>query len=347
MGEVLNKSVLKWITQHVEACPTCDLTPVFKDYEKHHAEIQKAGDAKIEKKIQPKPAAADPPKAEPFKPGFFGLTAPTSKPESKETFSFGSSNNGKPKEETKSALGSFSFGAKKEETVKESSTDSSDSNSVEKPVNFGFGGGKSSTAFAPVFGKTSEAGEAKPFSFGSGSAASAASGLFSTAAANTTFGTGTFSFGGGGVSASVSKPSDSASAAGGGGEEADDDAPPVNEFTQVQETDSLYSTKCKLYFKKEASYQEKGVGMLYIKSLEDGGGTQLLIRADTNLGNILLNVRLQAGMSASKLQDKNISLICVPNPPINPKKPDDKPVAMLIKVKNAEIADELLTQIKS
>lgn len=42
--------------------------------------------------------------------------------------------------------------------------------------------------------------------------------------------------------------------------------------------------RCKLFYKKEAEFKEKGVGTLHLKLTEEGK-TQLIIRADTNLGN--------------------------------------------------------------
>lgn len=41
--------------------------------------------------------------------------------------------------------------------------------------------------------------------------------------------------------------------------------------------------RCKLFYKKDAEFKEKGVGTLHLKQTEEAR-TQLLIRADTNLG---------------------------------------------------------------
>lgn len=41
--------------------------------------------------------------------------------------------------------------------------------------------------------------------------------------------------------------------------------------------------RCKLFYKKDAEFKEKGVGTLHLK-LTELGKTQLIIRADTNLG---------------------------------------------------------------
>jgi len=39
--EALNTGVIQWIQDHVDKVPTCDLTPVFKDYMKHIKDIEK------------------------------------------------------------------------------------------------------------------------------------------------------------------------------------------------------------------------------------------------------------------------------------------------------------------
>ena len=137
---------------------------------------------------------------------------------------------------------------------------------------------------------------------------------------------------------------------------------------------SLFS-RCKLFFKKGESWQDKGVGNLHLKPCD--GKTQLLIRADTNLGesqntliivygviicccsvtsvllsyvftagNILLNILLTSSVPASRQGKNNVLLVCVPNPPLDEKKPDDTTaVSMLIRVKAAADADELLEKI--
>lgn len=44
----------------------------------------------------------------------------------------------------------------------------------------------------------------------------------------------------------------------------------------------LFSIRCKLFYKKDNSYAEKGVGTLHLKKINDK--TQVVIRADTSLG---------------------------------------------------------------
>lgn len=59
---------------------------------------------------------------------------------------------------------------------------------------------------------------------------------------------------------------------------------------------AVFFLQVKLFYKKQGGtdknqYADKGVGFLHVKKL-DGGGYQLLVRAQTTLGNVLLNVRL-------------------------------------------------------
>ena len=54
--------------------------------------------------------------------------------------------------------------------------------------------------------------------------------------------------------------------------------------------------------------------MLHLKKV-DGGKTQLLVRAETNLGNILLNILVNDQMNIDKRKN-NIQFGCIPNPPI-------------------------------
>lgn len=128
------------------------------------------------------------------------------------------------------------------------------------------------------------------------------------------------------------------------GEEEDEDTPPKVEIKQVTEDDALFSKKCKLFYKKEGNYVEKGLGMLYLKSA-DNGKTQLLMRADTNLGNILLNILLSDQLHNSKVKN-NVMLYCVPNPPVDPKADATTPVQMLFRVKTEEDAYELNSKLE-
>ncbi|NWI58174.1 NUP50 protein, partial [Calyptomena viridis] len=123
-----------------------------------------------------------------------------------------------------------------------------------------------------------------------------------------------------------------------GGEE-EEEEPPKVVVNEVKEDDAFYSKKCKLFYKKDNEFKEKGVGTLHLKPAGNEK-TQLLVRADTNLGNILLNVLIPPKMPCTRTGKNNVLIVCVPNPPIDEKNPA-VPVTMLIRVKTSEDADEL------
>ncbi|XP_039091270.1 nuclear pore complex protein Nup50 [Hyaena hyaena] len=124
-----------------------------------------------------------------------------------------------------------------------------------------------------------------------------------------------------------------------GGDEEENDEPPKVVVTEVKEEDAFYSKKCKLFYKKDNEFKEKGVGTLHLKPTANQK-TQLLVRADTNLGNILLNVLIPPNMPCTRTGRNNVLIVCVPNPPIDEKNAT-VPVTMLIRVKTGEDADEL------
>lgn len=141
------------------------------------------------------------------------------------------------------------------------------------------------------------------------------------------------------ASAPIEKPADTGTAT-----EESEYVPPKNDFISVKEEDAFYSKRCKLFYKKDDSFVERGVGILHLKPLD--GKTQLLIRADTSLGNILLNIVLSASLPMSRTGKNNVLLVCVPNPPVDPKGKDSKKaIPMLIRVKTSGDADELLEML--
>merc|ERR1712059_180336 len=107
----------------------------------------------------------------------------------------------------------------------------------------------------------------------------------------------------------------------------------------TDETDSLYSKKCKLFYKKGEAYVERGLGHIHLKQTEDGR-LQVVVRADTSLGNILLNIVMSSNVPMQRQGKNNLLLVCVPNPPLD-SKGEVEPIPFLIRVKTAEDADEL------
>ncbi|KAH9502716.1 Nuclear pore complex protein Nup50 [Bulinus truncatus] len=121
--------------------------------------------------------------------------------------------------------------------------------------------------------------------------------------------------------------------------------PPKPEVKEILEEDSLFSIRCKLFHQSDGKWVDRGVGNLHLKPVEEEK-TQLLVRADTNLGNILLNILLSSSMPVNKQGKNNIVLVCIPNPPIDMKGDNTTPVPMLVRVKSEEDADALLKIIK-
>lgn len=95
-----------------------------------------------------------------------------------------------------------------------------------------------------------------------------------------------------------------------------------------------------MFVKKDSDFVERGVGTLYLKPVKDSEKTQMLVRADTNLGNILVNLLLTNGLPCQRMGKNNIMMVCLPTPE------ESKPMSMLLRVKTAEEADELLEEIK-
>ncbi|XP_052865746.1 nuclear pore complex protein Nup50 [Anopheles cruzii] len=222
---------------------------------------------------------------------------------------------------------------------------------VAKPM-FSFGSiPKESPVKLPVAAAaaTFSFGSSKPFSFGSpgtgitstpsttkSPTSSAAVSTFSPSffAGASTFGSqpsaGGFSFG------NVTKPAADTGKKdtdeGDGGEGTDE--PPKVEFTPVEEKDSVYSKRCKLFVKAAGTYSDRGVGTVHIKQVD--GKVQVLVRADTNLGNVLLNIILNESVPLQRMGKNNVMMICLPTPESKP-----PPTSVLLRVKTGPEADEL------
>ncbi|KAH8336733.1 hypothetical protein KR059_001842 [Drosophila kikkawai] len=119
----------------------------------------------------------------------------------------------------------------------------------------------------------------------------------------------------------------------------DEDKPPKVEFKQVKEDDAIYSKRCKVYIKKDSEYVDRGIGTLYLKPIIDSEKTQLVVRADTNLGNILINLILSDGMPCNRQGKNNVLMVWMPTP-------EETKATILLRVKTGEEADDLLNEIK-
>lgn len=119
--------------------------------------------------------------------------------------------------------------------------------------------------------------------------------------------------------------------------ENDEDEPPKVEFTPVVEEDHVFSKRCKVFVKKDGNFGDRGVGQLFLKPVSGSEKVQLIVRADTNLGNLLLNLILSESIPTQRMGKNNVMLVCIPTPEAKP-----PPVPILLRVKTSEEADELL-----
>ena len=113
-----------------------------------------------------------------------------------------------------------------------------------------------------------------------------------------------------------------------------------------EDDSSLLTTRAKLFYKKESEFTELGVGTLRVQSSANKT-VRLLLRNDTSLGTVLLNVRVSCDVPLSTNKN-NVLIVCTPNPPLRKgeKSGGGAPVTYLIRVKTAEQAEDLLTCIK-
>ncbi|XP_054438469.1 nuclear pore complex protein Nup50 isoform X2 [Pteronotus mesoamericanus] len=297
----LNCCVRDWIVKHVNANPLCDLTPVFRDYEKYLAGIEQqlGGDGG--------PAPARGPGKMPLDTQPPALFA-SAKSQQEPPFVFP----GDRREE----------GApeRRAEAVPENKADPSPGATS---ASFNFGKKVDGSVFRLL-----NSGPLAGFSLPSGN-----SSLFGKDSAQNKPAASPFSI------QTPERPADGGGADCKGGDEEENDEPPKVVVTEVKEEDAFYSKKCKLFYKKDNEFKEKGVGTLHLKPTANQK-TQLLVRADTNLGNILLNVLIPPNMPCTRMGKNNVLIVCVPNPPVDEKNASS-PVTMLIRVKTSEDADEL------
>jgi len=334
----LNKSLLEWCKAHLEKDPVCDFRPVFDDYKKHMDKIDKMYGHKWVDIATPSNASEEnkngTSEPEVKKPSFsFGKT--DKKETSKPSFSFGATSSEKKNDETPKPL--FSFGKTESEEKKD-------------PPKFSFGSGSSdqSKDAAPKFSFGSKSDDkkdekdepAKPaggFFANLGGSKPASSGFsFGSSSSGTSSAAFTFApTATGSAAASTTAPST---------KEDEEYVPPVAETKEFDDAkDALYQKKSKIFYLKDGNYKEIGVGLLFVKPLENDKAS-ILVRADNTLGNILLNVAIPPSPAPVKQGKNNCLLPVVPNPPIEGV---EGAVPLLIRVKTSDDADELIEIIKS
>lgn len=328
----LNESVSDWIKKHVEQTPLCILTPIFKDYEKYLKEIQDEYQGSENDKKQEDKAAVvstemktefsninDKPIATTTNSSTTGSSLFSVSPNSKSLFTPQDKNNA-----TIEKPASFSFG------VNPSSSVSSSTTKTTTGFTFGVASTSSPTTATTISSPFAIGTTSSTFSFNTNTNASATNG----SAAPFSFGIGKpFSFNSSIKQATEPKTEET-------NKEDEDDTPPKVEYTPVVEENSVYDKKCKIFVKKDGNFVDKGVGTLYIKKVEDSGKHQLLVRANTNLGTILVNLILVSAIPTQRMGKNNVMLVYIPTPDSKP-----PPTPILIRVKTSEEADELLTTL--
>ena len=64
------------------------------------------------------------------------------------------------------------------------------------------------------------------------------------------------------------------------------------------------------------------------------------------VGNILLNIQLTESIPIKRMGKNNVSLVCIPNPPMEAKSKDSTtPTMLLIRLKTGEEADEICDKL--
>ncbi|XP_066275096.1 nuclear pore complex protein Nup50-like [Branchiostoma lanceolatum] len=344
----LNLNLLQWLQKHVDNNPVCDLTPSFRDYERHLRDIE----------ARFPPATGTGTTGTDSVTGGNGVPDQTASQSGNGQLSFKFSSPPQDKTDTSAVTtNSSAFGV----TIGQSA---SSGVTIGQSTSSGVTIGQSSSPSGITIGHSSSfitgtSTAPTPFSF------SASSGGTIFGGASTTFG-GSAAFGGAAgkpaldsgfkfsttdssSSASsrfkfsfASKPSAPTSVSSDTKEE-ESYEPPKPEVKEVKEDGAFYTIRCKLFYQKDGTYKDKGVGNLHLKKTGDSK-TQLVVRADTSLGNILLNILLFPSMPVSRQGKNNVALVCVPNPPLD-EKSDPVATPMLIRVKTGEAADELCKQL--
>ncbi|XP_066586050.1 nuclear pore complex protein Nup50-like [Prorops nasuta] len=340
----LNESVAQWIKTHVDENPFCILTPIFRDYERYLKDIESEnnksnsasnslgtsksllGSKEVEEvtKLDGTLDNKDSTK-ESIKP-----VTDTEKKSEQSIFSnvntsasiFANLDKG-PAASTKSIFSTEQksdqsksiFGNTEAKSI--FGNVSSEQNPFFKKTDAKEADAKTENK-APIFSMARSA----TFSFGQSSSAN------TTAAGFSFGGNKPFTFG-----AQAVKPPETEEK---NEHEDEDDEPPKPDFKPVTEEGAVYEQRCKVFVKKDASFSERGIGNLFLKPTPNGK-TQLIVRADTALGNILLNTLLTESIPTKRMNKNTVMIVCLPMPDSNP-----PPTPILLRVKTEEQADELM-----
>lgn len=118
-----------------------------------------------------------------------------------------------------------------------------------------------------------------------------------------------------------------------------EELPPKQQDVNITEDGAVYEKKCKVYFKKNGNFVDHGVGFLFVKLVGDEQKCQVIVRANNQLANVIVNTLLNSSIPVQKTGKNNVMIICCPTP-------ESQPTSILLKVKTAEDAEELLNVLK-
>ena len=124
------------------------------------------------------------------------------------------------------------------------------------------------------------------------------------------------------------------------GEEQDKDEPeepPKFDAVQHDEPDAIFTTKCSLHNFTDGQYKKAGTGFIYIKKSDKG--PQLLIRAATTLGNVLVNTYINDSFKAEKKDKDRIQVGVIRSIGVNIAFQFSYPTADGIKTHLAKVVD--------
>ncbi|XP_078048872.1 nuclear pore complex protein Nup50 [Augochlora pura] len=355
----LNESVTQWIKSHVDANPFCILTPIFQDYEKYLKEIESKHGNESDK------TSNIPEKPQPGQSKTIDSKESVSSEKKVDTSPFGGAN---PKSLTstewkpeKSIFGNVSTDSKsifgKSEYAKDNNESifSNKEQSSDTPKSVFDTAGKLGTN--NVFGNVSS--EKNPFlnkpstdskseEQGSKEDSKSKSSSFGTTntfcfgQSSTTTPTTGFSFGSAKpftFGAQVVKPPESDDKTENEGKDDEDEEPPKVEIKPITEEGAIFEQRCKVFIKKDGNFTSRGVGVLFLKPTPNNK-TQLIVRAETSLGNLLLNTLLTESIPTKRINKNSIMLVCLPKPESSP-----PPVPVLLRVKTDAEADVLMEEL--
>ncbi|XP_076236110.1 nuclear pore complex protein Nup50 [Calliopsis andreniformis] len=364
----LNESVAQWIKTHVDSNPFCILTPIFKDYERYLKDIESKHGNGTEKTTHTSEQAQS------VQPSGSKESSPSEK--KTDSSPFGGANvkssaseqwaSKKPflvpvawtPERTK--FGKISAGSKSVFGKTEHTTDNSKSifSNTEQTTNVSksvFGNIEQKTGSKSIFGNVSA--DKNPFlskpstvsdnktedqDTKSTSSTFNTTNTFCFGQSSTTSNTTGFSFGSAKpftFGAQAVKPQEPEEKTENEGKDDEDEEPPKADFKPVTEEGAIYEQRCKVYIKKDGNFTDRGVGILFLKPTPNDK-TQLIVRAETSLGNLLLNTLLTESIPTKRMNKNTIMLVCLPKPESSP-----PPVPVLLRVKTDEDADALLNAL--